>query len=179
MNITVSGLAATGKDSVAKLLAKKLGYKHHSAGQLQRQLAKEQGLTITEWGELEKKDPKYDKLVDSRTAELLKTKEKIVFDCWMVPPEAKDHALKIFLECEENERARRRLQQKRPTEKFKSFEEVIKDMRQRVQTNRERWINYYNHDFLDLSNYDFVIDTTKLTVEQVAGKILEFIKDFS
>ncbi len=179
MKIILSGMPGAGKSSVAKLVATKLGYRHYSTGDVQRQLAEERGLTITQWGELENTDPKYDNLVDDRVKKLLAEEDNIVMDSWIASYFAKESAIKIFLDCEENERARRRLPQKRSTEAFDSIPKIIEDMRQRVSTNRERWLKYYNHDFLDLGGYDLVIDTTTLSMEQVADKIIEYVHDFS
>jgi predicted cytidylate kinase len=179
MIILISGLPGAGKSSVAKAIAKQLKYRHFSTGDLQRQLAKERKLTITQWGILEAKDPQYDQMVDDRVKSLVSTGDNIVMDSWIAPNFAKDNAVKLFLDCEENERARRRLEQKRSTEKFKTFDDTIADMRERIKTNRDRWMIYYNYDFMDMANYNLIIDTTNLKVEEVVAKILEFIRDFS
>ena len=180
MIILISGMPGAGKSVAKDMIAKKLNYRPYSAGDIQRELAEERGMTITEWGEEEKKDPKYDLLVDKRTEEAVKKNDNLVMDSWLAPHFVKDRSkvLTVFLECEEMERARRRLTQKRATESFDSMQSVIKDMRQRVATNRERWIKFYSYDFLDKSNYDLIIDTTKLTQEQVADQIIAYMKDF-
>ncbi len=177
MIITISSLPGSGKSTITKLVAKKLDYKHYSTGDFQRELAKEHGLTITQWGELEAKDKKYDMMVDKRTEQIAKTIDNAVFDSWLAPHFVPKHAIKIFLECDEQVRAKRRLPQKRETEQFSTIEEAIKDMRKRVECNRKRWIKYYNYDFLDMSNYDLVIDTTNLTPEQIVDKILKFVEN--
>ena len=48
MQITVTGYPGSGNSTVAKLLAEKLGYKHYSAGDFRRQLAKDRGMTLHE-----------------------------------------------------------------------------------------------------------------------------------
>jgi len=176
MIITISSLPGSGKSTVAKLVAKKLGFKHYSTGDFQRELAKEHCLTITQLGELEAKDKNFDIMVDKKTEQIAKTKDNFVIDSWLAPHFV-PKAIKIFLECDEKVRAKRRLPQKRKTEQFSTIEDAIKDMRQRVNCNRERWLKYYNYDFLDIKNYDLVVDTTKLKPEQIVGKILEFVKD--
>lgn len=181
MIILISGMPGSGKSTVKEILAKKLDYKPYSTGDIQRELAEEKGMTITKWGEEEKKDPKYDLLVDDRTKEVLDKKDKIVMDSWIaahfITEKNRKKIISIFLDCEEMERARRRLPQKRSTEAFDNIEDIISDMRQRVRDNRERWLKFYNYDFLDMSNYDIVIDTTKLTPSQVADNIIGYMKD--
>ncbi|MBS1266213.1 MAG: putative adenylate kinase [Candidatus Woesearchaeota archaeon] len=175
MIITISGLPGSGKSTVAKSVAKNLGYKHYSTGDLQRDIATEHDLTITQLGEKEASDDKWDKMIDNKTKELGEEKDKIVLDTWLgaffIP-----NAVKVYLECDENQRAKRRLTHKRKTESFDSIRETIKDMRQRVETNQDRWINYYDFDILDLSNYDIVIDTTNLTPKQVVDEVLDYVK---
>jgi CMP/dCMP kinase len=177
MIILVSGMPGAGKSAVADLLAEKLSYSRKSTGSMQRELAQEQGMTITQWGEVEKTDPKYDLMIDNKIKEVLEKEDNLVIDTWIGPHFAKPDAIKIFLDCEEMERARRRVCQKRCTEAFDKIEDVIKDMRQRVQTNRERWIKFYNYDFLDKSIYDMILDTTNLTVPQVVEQIMGYIND--
>ena len=176
MIITISSLPGSGKSTVAKLIAKRLWFEHYSTGDFQREFAKEHGLTITQFGELEAKDKKFDLMVDKRTEQIAKTKDNFVIDSWLAPHFV-PKAIKIFLECDEKVRAKRRLPQKRKTEQFSTIEDAIKDMRQRIKCNRERWLKYYNYDFLDMGNYDLVVDTTKLTPEQIVDKILKFVKD--
>ena len=56
MIVTISGTPGSGKSTVGKLIAKKLGLKHYSIGNLMRSMAKEKGLTLGELGELAKTD---------------------------------------------------------------------------------------------------------------------------
>ncbi|MCX6741353.1 MAG: AAA family ATPase, partial [Candidatus Parcubacteria bacterium] len=46
MIITLSGKPGSGKTTVAKILAEKLGYKFYSTGDLRGQMAMKRGLTI-------------------------------------------------------------------------------------------------------------------------------------
>ncbi len=112
MIILISSLPGAGKSTAAKMIAKKLNCRHYSTGDIQRQLAEERKLTITQWGELEAKDPKYDLMVDDRAKKILSTQDNLIMDSWIAPHFAKGNAIKIFLECEENERASRRLRKK-------------------------------------------------------------------
>jgi cytidylate kinase len=175
MIITISGLAGSGKSSVAKLVAQKLGYPHYSAGDIQRQLAREHNLTITEWGKLEMDDEKYDKMVDSRFKKIAQQQKDAVIDAWLGAYFAR-HALNIFLTCDEQERARRRLHHKRQEEQFEKLEHTMRDMRQRTEYNRKRWLDFYEFDFLNMDNYDYVIDTTNLTIGQVADRIVSLVR---
>ena len=108
MIVTISSMPAAGKSTVARMLAKKLNVNHYSAGDFQRQIAKEKGMTITQLGELEAKDKKLDLMVDQRTKEIAKKEKNVVFDAWLAPYALPD-SFKIFLTCDENVAAKRRL----------------------------------------------------------------------
>ena len=43
--ITISGMLGSGKSTVAKLLAQKLGYEYYSTGNAQREIAKKKAMT--------------------------------------------------------------------------------------------------------------------------------------
>jgi len=178
MKITISGTPGSGKSSVAKLLAKKLGYKHFSMGDFQRELAKEKGLTILEWGKLEARDKKYDLMVDKKAEKTGKENKDFVMDGWLAPNFVPD-SFKVYLDAEIDTRINRRLGHKRTEEDFSDFESAKQDMLKREEVNKERWYRYYKYDYTDKSNYDMIIDTTGISIEEVVEKILQVMKDFS
>ena len=175
--MTISGLPGSGKSTVAKGVAENLGFRHYSTGNIQRELAKERGLSITEWGEREAADKSFDEMIDNKTKEIAEREEDMVMDSWLAPHFVKD-AFKIFLECREEERARRRLYHKRKEERFESMEDTLRDMRERVESNRQRWLRFYGYDFLDKGNYDVVVDTTKLDSSEVIEKVTKLIEEW-
>ena len=175
MIITISGKAGSGKSTIAKMLAKKLSYSHHSIGDLQRDIARELGLTIEELGELEKKDDKYDRMLDEKQKNMGKEEDDFVIDgrlsSHFIPK-----AYKIFLDVDLDEAIKRRLGQDRDTENFDDSNEAKRSILKREKTNQERWIEYYKYDFLDMDNYDLIINTNNLTPNEILEKILEEIK---
>ncbi|MBN1385639.1 (d)CMP kinase [Candidatus Woesearchaeota archaeon] len=175
MIITVSGTGGSGKSSVAKILASKLGYAHASIGDLQREIAREKSISILELGELEAKDRKIDALIDEKQSRLGE-RENIVIDTWLgahfIP-----HAFKVFIDADLAVRVDRRVKQKREEESFEDKNEAMKSLKAREEINRERWIRYYGFDYLDKSNYDLIIDTTHRTAEEVAKAILDKIDE--
>jgi len=62
--ITIGGTAGSGKSSVAKELAKRLGYKFYSAGDVRRKYALSKGISLAELNKQGEKDPFSDKMVD-------------------------------------------------------------------------------------------------------------------
>ncbi|MBN2101749.1 MAG: cytidylate kinase family protein [Candidatus Aenigmarchaeota archaeon] len=175
MIITITGLAASGKSSVAKLLAKKIGFGHYSAGDAQREVALEKEMTISELGDLESKDDSIDRMIDERLEAVGKSKKNFVVDAWLgacfIP-----HAVKIFLEADIKTRVERRLGHKREEESFEDFNEARGTMEQREETNRKRWLKFYNFDYTDRKNYDYTIKTDELNQKQIADKIITILK---
>ena len=171
MIITITGNAGSGKSSVAKLLAKKLSYRHYSAGDAQREIALEKGITIAELGEIEAKDDAIDRMIDEKMGEICRREKDAVVDAWLGAYFA-PHAVKIFLEADIDTRVRRRLGQKRDEENFDDYEEAKRTMARREETNRKRWIDYYGFDYADTGNYDIVIRTDGLDVDAVVDEII-------
>ncbi len=175
MILAISGTAGSGKSTFAKELAKKLKYDHFSMGDLQRELAKERGLTIRELGELEKKDPKYDHMIDEKQKKLGESRDRFVIDSWLAAKFI-PNAIKIFLDGNIDVRVKRRLNQGREEEHFKGREEAKNDMLKRQKINRDRFLKFYNFDFMDMNKYDIVIDTTDLGKGEVIDRIMKGIQ---
>jgi cytidylate kinase len=79
---------------------------------------------------------------------------------------------KIWLETSLEERVKRTAKRdKLPIEKVKKI------IQERERIEREEWKRIYGLDYFDQKEMaDFVIDNTKLTVEQTVNKIIDFIK---
>ncbi len=179
MIIAISGTAGSGKSTVAKAIAKELKLKHYSAGDFMREMASERGISLIEIGKLAEKDPSVDREVDERN-KLLAGKDDFVIDSRLafhfIP-----NSIKIFLKVDPKVAAKRIFRdiqaQKRAVEKgFGSEKEVLDGIIKRQQSEVKRYQKYYGIDYLDESNYDFVLDTTNLTVEQSIKKVLDFVK---
>ncbi|HLD57434.1 MAG TPA: cytidylate kinase family protein [archaeon] len=177
MIITIAGNLGSGKSTVAKILANELGYKHYSMGDLQRSIAKKRGITLVELQKLEEKDPSIDKEVDQTQVDLGKQQDNFVIDSrigWHFIP----HSVKIFLKVSDQEAARRIFNQKREDEKYnKTLEQTLSGIKSRKTSELKRFKEYYNLDYEDVSNYDLVVDTTKINPAQVAQKVLEFVEN--
>ena len=67
--IAISGEAASGKTTIARLLAWKLGYRVVSIGELFRKVAQERGVSLIELHRLAEVDHSIDRMVDSYALE--------------------------------------------------------------------------------------------------------------
>ena len=61
MILTISGLHGTGKSTIGKRIAQRLGIRYYSSGQAFRELATEMGVTIEEFTRHVENNPSIDK----------------------------------------------------------------------------------------------------------------------
>jgi cytidylate kinase len=70
-----------------------------------------------------------------------------------------------------------KIQYKRQDESLKQDVEDLKNkLRKRIMDSDESFFKYYGVRFLDFSNYDLIINTTNLSIENVTNKILEKLR---
>ena len=176
MIITISGMPGSGKTTVAKLLATKLNYKYYSIGDMRGKLAQERGMTIDELNRLGEKESWTDKEVDEYQKKLGKTEDNFIVEgrtgFHFIP-----NSKKMFFKVDFKVGAERIFKDQRPDEQdYESVESTLKWIKQRMESDKKRYLKWYNINCWDENNYDTIIDTTDLTPEQVVEKILEFIK---
>lgn len=176
MIITISGVPGAGKTTVGRLLAKTLGYEFLSIGEIRREIARKKGMDVYKLNEIGEKEEWTDKEVDNYTAELGKTRDNLIIESRLayhfIP-----HSVKIFLDVNLKTGAKRIFESQRKDEKYKSVEEAVKRLKERMESDRKRYKKYYGIDFPEKTKFDLVIDTTNLTPEEVVKKILDFISN--
>lgn len=175
MIITISGKAGSGKSTVAKKLAEKIGHKHYSVGDLMRGMAKEKRLSLLELGKRAEKDKKIDMELDERQIKLGEKEKNFVIDGRLTAFFIKKANLKVFLDCDVKVRAKRILKDERKDEKSKNLKEVIKKINEREESERKRYKKYYKVDYYNKKLYDLIIDTSSIPVEEVIMTIKDSI----
>lgn len=183
MIITISGTAGSGKSTIAKILANKLKFKHHSTGDFMREMAKERNISLEDLGRIAEGDRSIDTALDKRQIELEKKEDNFVIDTRLgfhfIPS-----SFKIFLDAELKTRAQRiwrdiKVKNLRKEERAETLREIIDGIRTREKSEKARYKKYYNLDPYDQKHYDLVLDTTNITAEEAADKIVEFVKEKS
>ncbi len=176
MIIAVSGRAGAGKSTLAKALAKELRLKRYSSGDLQRQIAKEKGLSLLDLNILEEKSDELDKLVDQKTAELGVKEDNFVIDGRLTFHFIPKATLKVFLTADIEERARRIFGDKREGDSYKSMLETVKSIRKREASEKLRYKKYYGLDYTNPRNFDLIIDTTSAAPDSTVKQVLAALK---
>ncbi len=165
--ITISGYAGTGKSTVGKMLAEKLGYRFLSVGDFTREFAeKEFGMSINEFQAKCKEDPALDDSVNLIFRDICNNTENIVAD-FRLGFHFVENSLNILFLLSEQEAFDRLLKAGRKMEQT-DFESI----RKRNENMRNRFIEKFGVDFADENNYDLIIDTGKKTPIEVMEQIL-------
>jgi len=181
MIITISGTPGSGKSSVAKIVASKLGLRHLSAGDFMRQMAQERGVTLLELSKQAEKDDSIDHEIDKRT-KLLEKDDNFVMDSRLafhfLPK-----SVKVFLKVDLNVAVQRIhgdiTQNRRAVEKdVKTKADAKNAIERRKKSESLRYKKLYGIDYLDESHYDLVIDTTNESIESCAQKVIDFAEIF-
>lgn len=169
--ITFSGHNGAGKTATSKQLAEELGFDWWGMAQITRAHAKELGMTILEHDRMAANNPDIDRELDRKLAELA-TKTNIIVDSragWHFLPESK----KVFLTASEDVRARRALEGARDGEKYTSLEDARKKIQERIEVFRNRLHKLYGIDVYDPENFDLVIDTSNISIDEAVSRIRE------
>ena len=181
MIITISGLPGAGKSTVGRLLAQKLHYPFYSMGNMRRQAALARGLTLAEFNRLGESDPSTDTMVDDLQVKLGQEQKDFVIEGrtgWYFLPQSK----KIFLRVDPLVGAQRIFQSlaknRRPNEdkNLNDVNAVVKSTAERLASDRRRYEKYINADVYDESHYDIIIDTSRVSIDEVVRKLENFLK---
>lgn len=180
MIITITGEPGSGKSTIGKKLAKKLGYKHYYMGQLRRDAAKKRGMTLAEYNAYGEKHPETDYEVDDYQKQLGEDEDNFVIEgrtSWFLIP----HSIKLYITVDPKEGARRVFQDLQESDvrnedtELHSVEEVLHSHTKRMESDRYRYKKYYKIDCCDTSQFDLVIDTTTLNKDEAFEKVWTYI----
>lgn len=182
MIITVSGTVGSGKSTLSKAIAEKLGYERIYVGGVRRDLAKHRGMTLEEFNLWSETHPEGDVLVDDMIKKQMIGKDNVVLEGRVMHhffPQAK----KLYIYCDPKIAAERIFGDinagNRSEEGVQSKEEIQQGITTREASDALRYEQYYNLKVNDLTTYDFVLDTSHLTPAEALEKTLTFIGNSS
>lgn len=163
MRITISGLPGSGTTSLTYHLAEMHRLDVISAGEVFRQMAKERGMTLAEFGSFCEEDPSVDKLIDERQREIALSNTHIIAEGrlsgWMIQEADLKIWLKASLEC--------RVSRIFDRDQFSDPTAAMQATKERESCEALRYQQYYDIDIGSLSPYHLVLDTEMWTVEQL------------
>src|SRR3989344_2153766 len=172
MIVTISGKAGSGKSTVAKLLAERLKLKHYSIGDLMRAMASEKKMCLIELNKLAESDNTIDLELDEKLKELGKTNDNFVVDGRLTAFFIPKANVRVFLDTDDKVRAERILKDRRAHEESKDILEMTAKIREREESEKKRYRQYYKMSYLDKKWYNLVIDTTNMSPNDVVEKII-------
>jgi len=171
LTITVSGVSGAGKTDGARALAKAFKLRYVSAGEIQRQVAKEKGVSLEE--QAETREAEIDHLMDKRSLKLA-MQGNVVLDGRLTGWAAGKWAdVKVWYECPLKVRAKRVAKRDKI-----SFEESFKNLEERDEDDREKYFKLYGINSFNTSIYDIKINNEKLTKRQAKIVPVKLIKEF-
>ena len=175
MILSISGTAGSGKSSAARQLAGVLGMKHYSVGDLRKEMAQRRNMSLAELNKMGEEKDFTDKEADEFQIELGEKEDKFVIDGRLsyhfIPK-----SIKIYFKAHVRTRAERIYNDERPGESFRDLGDAIASLIERDKSDNLRYTKYYNLDPTNELQYDFVLDTTYLNVNEAVAEILKFIK---
>lgn len=168
--IAVSGPPGGGKTTYARLIARDFGLELHSAGNIFRKIARKLGVDLEELNKLATEDPSIDFEIDRITLELGRRGNVVVeghLVAWVLAYTAD---VKIYITAPLNIRVKRIA-----AREGRSELEVLRETLVRENMHAKRFKDYYGFNVHDLSIFDLVIDTSKLSIEEAYEVIKTFL----
>ena len=168
--IAISGKPGAGSSTIAKALADRLGIDYFSPGERFFKPSKEKDDTseaLGIWKSDKGKNKDFHQKIDDYQRGLAKKGNVVIcgkLSIWVL----KDLAdLKVWIDCDFDERVRRTSKRDRI-----SLEETRKKLKEREEMEEKEWKRMYVFDRDSQRGMaDIVVDTSKLTVEEIMDKI--------
>lgn len=174
--VVLNGDLGSGKTTVSVMLAKRLGVRRVSVGDLYRRMAAEHGMTALQFNLHAELDDKIDHYIDQLQHDIAASGERLVVDsrlAWHFFT----GALKVHLITDPIVAAGRVLGRTGdPVENYHSVEEAHCQLAGRSASERQRFLSRYGVDKSRLRNYDVVCDTTRAAPEQIVSRIVEVLE---
>jgi len=173
VKISLFGLPGTGTSKVGKLYAKIYSLDFVSSGNMFRDIARGRGLSVYELTEICSNNSKIDRELDNKIKLFGINNDNFIIDSRLAWFTISD-SIKIKFVTDDIIRFKRISQRDNI-----SLDEVEIKTKNREASERKRYFSYYNiEDYSEDKNFDYIIDTTNLTPEEICDKIKEYINNF-
>lgn len=139
-------------------------------GKLFREYVKKNQLNLEQ---VEEQNDEVTKKIDYQVRDMINAPGNLIVDGWMSGLMANNlpNVLKVLLICKDDIRYQR----------FADREKInVNEAKKRVEERQTNWLNklekiYNRNDFIDPKNYDLIIDTSKISSEDVLEKVLSLV----
>lgn len=180
----ISGMPSVGKTTAANAIAKRYGLKHIAGGDMLKQIAYDRGYrpSGSDWWDTpegmkflsERKNvAEFDREVDRKLAECIE-RGGVVITSYSMPWLARDDSLKLWFAATQKNRASRLAGRDSITES-----EALDVIKKRDRENMRLYKKLYGISFgKDLSPFNFVIDTNKLSADEVASAACSLVGEY-
>jgi predicted cytidylate kinase len=170
--ITLTGDLGSGKTVVSRALVELTGLTRKSAGDFQRELAAQMGMTTLELNKYSEDHPEIDRQIDARSRELATLPGGAIVDArlgWHFLPQS----FKVYLQTPPQVAAERIMADtQRQSEIYHSLDAAVRDITERRASERKRFLSLYEIDVLNPKNYDIIIDTRNTDPRETARLIV-------
>jgi len=174
--ITISGTPGSGKSTVGDLCEDKTGFKYVYSGLIFRETAAKYKMSLEDFGKYCEGNEKIDRELDDYQLEILK-KDNIILEgrlAGWIAHRNNISALKIFLDADIDVRVGRIINRENGDFDIRKKEMIIRE-----NSEKKRYLKYYNINLSDFSIYDLVIDSGDKTPMEILDIILlEFNRFF-
>ena len=174
MRITISGPPGSGKTTVAEIVSSRLSYELVTGGKIFRERASEMKISLAQLGTEAEKDGKYDRMLDDYLLEILRNRSNVIVESrlsgWLCHLNGID-AFKVFVDAKEDirlERIKNSIQNRIGEE----GDNILFQVREREESEWERYKKYYGIDYRDTSIYDLVVDASYDSADAVAEVVI-------
>lgn len=178
MIITIGGNLGAGKTTLANNLERELHYEQLYVGGIFRDMAAEKNLTIEQFYAQLKNDPALEQAVDQRQAAAMHEHDNLIVQgrvAWYFAKASPFTVFNILLTVDPAVGAAHIGEKKENAGKTSGA--VAAATADREKNERERYATLYDiKDHLDPAHYDFVLDTTMLSEQEVLEKVMLAIK---
>ncbi len=169
--ISLAGDLGSGKSTVSKILIDALCATYYSTGAIVREIAEKRGMSVVELNTYMETHPEIDHEIDDGIARLTDDERLLIIDSRMAWHFTKG-TFRIYLSTDIETAATRIMLNNRKGEHCSTLEETIENTKARRASEKKRYLEQYGVDIKNLSNYDFILDTTYATPEEVAEQII-------
>lgn len=168
MLITISGVPGSGKTTVARRLAGRLGVPHVYAGDLYRREARRRGMTLEEFNQECERDHSIDRRLDEQMAARARQGDVVLEGrlAGYLAAENRLAALKVWLDASPETRARRVAERE-----GSDWRTVLEVNRARHASDANRYRAIYGYDLADTGVYDIVLATDARTPDELVEEL--------